>query len=230
MLKLVSRTFSFCLFMLLWNVCCSLPYLLGMSSMTKNGHPLFLKAGRGTLFLVGLMIETLADAQKWFFKQSNPGQFCNVGLWSISQHPNFFGNLVLWAGIFLVNVPALIDPTPSSDGSIWRKMWSYRRLLLALISPIFMWNLFSGQEQGSSSWMHEKRSPIHLYLNRERPDEINVLGCGNLVTRREQGSSNPGAASVLDMILELILSVVLRLQIDREPLNTPDASLLSAPG
>jgi steroid 5-alpha reductase family enzyme len=51
-----------------------------MSLMTKNGHPLFLKAGRGMLFLAGLMIETLADAQNWFFKQSNPDQFCIVGL------------------------------------------------------------------------------------------------------------------------------------------------------
>jgi steroid 5-alpha reductase family enzyme len=134
-----------------------------------------------------LMIETLADAQNWFFKQSNPDQFCIVGLWSISQHPNFIGNLVLWAGIFLVNDPALIDPAPSSDGSIWRKLWSYWQLLLALILLIFMWNLFSGQEQGSSSWMHEKRSPIHLYLNRERPDKVNVLGCGNFVTRVESG-------------------------------------------
>ncbi len=103
--------------------------------------------------MLGLAIETLADAQKFGFKNSHPGQFCNVGLWSISQHPNFFGNFVLWAGIFLMNLPALIDPAPvaAANGSIMSRVWSYRRFMVALISPIFMWTLFNGQAQGTAT-------------------------------------------------------------------------------
>jgi steroid 5-alpha reductase family enzyme len=148
MLKSFSGIFGFWFLTLMWNVCCSFPYLLGLSS-TRSGSPVFAKVG-GLIYLAGLCIETLADAQKWFFKQANPGQFCNVGLWSISQHPNFFGNLLLWAGIFVMNMPALIDPMPvPANGSVWTKVWSYRRLLLALISPIFMWGLLNGQAQGT---------------------------------------------------------------------------------
>jgi steroid 5-alpha reductase family enzyme len=79
-----SGVFGFWFVTFMWNVCCSCAYLLGRSSTKSN--PVFVKVG-GLIYLAGLCIETLADAQKWFFKQANPGQFCNVGLWSISQHP-----------------------------------------------------------------------------------------------------------------------------------------------
>jgi hypothetical protein len=111
--------------------------------------PLVLKAG-AMLYGVGLLIETFADGQKYFFKQAHPGQFTNVGLWSISQHPNFFGNLVLWAGIFVMNAPAMIDPLPKNV-SLWKRIWACRRLVVSLLGPWFMWTLFSGQAKGTLS-------------------------------------------------------------------------------
>jgi steroid 5-alpha reductase family enzyme len=106
---------------------------------------------------VGLVMETLADAQKYMFKQSNPGQFCNAGLWSISQHPNFLGNLILWSGILIMNVPHLIDVVPTTIttaastplSSLFRQLWSYKRLALACVSPLFLWSLFHAQAQGA---------------------------------------------------------------------------------
>ena len=104
------------------------------------------------MFVVGLLTETTADLQKLFFKRLNPGQFCNVGLWSVSQHPNFFGNLLLWAGIYVLNAPALLQnpPASSSDAkmNLWTRIWGARRAILALLSPLFMWTLFSGQANG----------------------------------------------------------------------------------
>ena len=86
------------------------------------------------MFIAGLIIETAADYQKWAFKSSNtPAQFCNVGLWSVSQHPNWFGNLVLWSGIVVMNFPAL----------------GWARGCASLASPIFMWSLFYGQASGA---------------------------------------------------------------------------------
>ena len=156
---------------LLWNIFCSLPHNLGLlssststtaSAATTAGGldpTIFLKAG-GFVYVVGLIIEVTSDFQKWFFKKSNPGKFCNVGMFKYSQHPHYFGNLVLWAGIFIMNLPGLIDtttsvpPTPESASTlsiILSKVWSYRKVILSLLSPIFMWSLFSGQANGTAT-------------------------------------------------------------------------------
>jgi hypothetical protein len=100
---------------------------------------------------LGLLTETTADYQKTAFKLANPGQFCDTGLWSLSQHPNWFGNIVLWSGIFMMNAPALIEPAAVKAGTItvWKNLLRYKRLGAAFLSPIFILYLFSGQANGS---------------------------------------------------------------------------------
>ena len=55
------------------------------------------------LWLAGLAIETVADAQK-FGQKTRPGggaRWTDVGLWRYSRHPNYFGELLCWWGVFL---------------------------------------------------------------------------------------------------------------------------------
>jgi len=148
-------TFQFWFTTFIWNVLVSLPYLLGLNSDRDN--TLALVSG-GALYLLGLTIESLADAQKYFFKQSSTGvgQFCNVGLWKYSQHPNWFGNLLLWTGILVMNLPALIEPLSTMVGAdkeggagLMMRLWSFRKLVLACLGPAFLWVLFNGQATGS---------------------------------------------------------------------------------
>jgi len=75
------------------------------------------------VWLVGFGIEVIADRQKSNFKaqSENEGKFINVGLWSWSRHPNYFGEIVLWVGVAIIALPAL---------SGWQ--W------VTLISPIFI--------------------------------------------------------------------------------------------
>jgi len=79
-----------------------------------------------TLFTLGLLIETLSDLQKFNFKQSNPSAFCTAGLWKYSRHPNYFGEITLWWGMFLIGIPTYTDHDPG-----------YSLALTALLSPIF---------------------------------------------------------------------------------------------
>ena len=48
--------------------------------------------------------QMLADQQKFAFlnDSSQRGKFINVGLWRYSRHPNYAGEITLWAGILLV--------------------------------------------------------------------------------------------------------------------------------
>ncbi|KAG0547955.1 hypothetical protein BDA96_01G125200 [Sorghum bicolor] len=63
------------------------------------------------MWLVGICVEATADQQKLVFKNSpsNRGKWCNVGLWKYSRHPNYFGEMFLWWGIFVASTPVLSD-------------------------------------------------------------------------------------------------------------------------
>lgn len=61
------------------------------------------------MWFVGFAIEVVADAQKRAFKRNpqNKGQFIRSGLWSWSQHPNYFGEILLWSGMAVLALPIL---------------------------------------------------------------------------------------------------------------------------
>lgn len=55
------------------------------------------------IWLSGWLIEAIADKQlKLFIKQkSNSGDVLQRGLWSLCRHPNYFGECLLWWGIYI---------------------------------------------------------------------------------------------------------------------------------
>ena len=61
------------------------------------------------LWIFGFGFEVLADHQKTKFKAdaANEGKFITGGLWDISRHPNYFGEIVLWLGITVMAVPVM---------------------------------------------------------------------------------------------------------------------------
>ncbi|POM57797.1 Putative 5 alpha steroid reductase [Phytophthora palmivora] len=62
-----------------------------------------------SLWIVGYIIEVTADYQKTQFRldKRNDGQFIRTGLWKYSRHPNYFGEIMMWIGVFLVAVHTL---------------------------------------------------------------------------------------------------------------------------
>lgn len=81
----------------------SLPYVLMYSSVYQP--VLGWRDGIGiALFVVGLTVETVSDAQKFSFKnrEGNKKKMCMVGLWRYSRHPNYFGEALVWWGVWSV--------------------------------------------------------------------------------------------------------------------------------
>lgn len=57
--------------------------------------------------LGAIVIEAVADEQLRAFRRSTPdGGICNVGLWSWSRHPNYFGEIGFWLGLYLFGLAA----------------------------------------------------------------------------------------------------------------------------
>lgn len=75
------------------------------------------------LWVIGFAFEVIADEQKRRFRAdpANHGTFITTGLWAWSQHPNYFGEITLWAGILVIAIPQLAG-------------WNW----LVVLSPLFV--------------------------------------------------------------------------------------------
>lgn len=85
-----------------WVFICLLPVL--QVSQHPKDRPLATLDYVGIgLWVFGFLFEVIADYQKSQFRANpdNKNKFIDSGLWSISRHPNYFGEIVLWLGITL---------------------------------------------------------------------------------------------------------------------------------
>ena len=58
------------------------------------------------VWLIGFLFEAVGDYQLRRFKRepSNRGRVMQSGLWRYSRHPNYFGEVVLWWGLYLITL------------------------------------------------------------------------------------------------------------------------------
>lgn len=105
-----------------WVFLTSASALAIITSVSRLPLDIFAYVGMA-IWVFGFTIEVIADRQKKQFRSNpdNKGKFINVGLWSWSRHPNYFGEITLWTGITIMSLPLL---------SGWQ--W------VTLISPIFV--------------------------------------------------------------------------------------------
>lgn len=56
------------------------------------------------IWIVGFLFETISDYQMYLFKQNpaNNNKILDMGLWRYSRHPNYFGEIIMWWGIYLL--------------------------------------------------------------------------------------------------------------------------------
>lgn len=80
------------------------------------------------LWGLGFGTEVLADAQKRAFRRdpANHDRFIQSGLWALSRHPNYFGEVLLWVGISVMALPLTSGTS-----------------LVILLSPVFVYVLLT---------------------------------------------------------------------------------------
>lgn len=80
--------------------------------------------------LLGVVIEGASDAQKFRLKKEHPHEFCRTGLYRIVRCPNYFGEILLWTGVFLFGITSL-----SGFWQWFLAIWGY---------ALILWVMFSG--------------------------------------------------------------------------------------
>ncbi|KAL9170254.1 hypothetical protein ABFS82_04G132800 [Erythranthe guttata] len=114
------------------------------------------------MWAIGLFVEATSDQQKLIFKNApeNRGKWCDVGLWKYSRHPNYFGEIFLWWGIFVAATPVL-------KNAEWLVILGpiFLTLLLLFISGLPLLEESADKKYGNvSTYMHYKRTTSPLIL------------------------------------------------------------------
>ena len=106
--------------------------------------------------LLAVIIETVADVQMHMFKKisSNALLVCDKGLWKNSRHPNYFGEILFWIGIWMIGTSFYKDPN-----------W------ILIFSPIIVFLLFVAV----SIPMMEKRQLENKPAYKEYMENTNML-------------------------------------------------------
>lgn len=95
---------------ILWLI--SLTVQVGQVSLIPHHMTLFDRIGF-LLWLLGFAFESMADAQMARFKANpaNHGKIMRSGLWPLTRHPNYFGEALMWWGMYCIAL--------STPGSAW---------------------------------------------------------------------------------------------------------------
>jgi steroid 5-alpha reductase family enzyme len=78
-------------------------YPIVLINTYNNAHPLSLLECLGiTIWLCGYCIEAISDQQLFNFvrNEANKGHVMTSGFWHYSRHPNYFGESLIWLGIY----------------------------------------------------------------------------------------------------------------------------------
>ncbi len=121
---------------------------------------------------LGILYEAVADWQMWRFNQreTKTKSYMDEGLWRYSRHPNYFGECLIWWGLFVLAVPIY-------------QLW-------IILPPLFVtWMLlkFSGVNRAEAG-IESRRPGYELYKKTTSP----------LVPRLAYAGAKPKAGSKKD--------------------------------
>lgn len=110
---------------------------LAIVVIEKNAQTNVLMVVAAGMIILSAMIQFIADQQMKHFKAKTKGQkkCIEEGLWKYSRHPNYFGEIMVWWGVYLIYLSVM------------------KTIDFMIISPIMMTSLFVFI---SIPWMEKK--------------------------------------------------------------------------
>ena len=77
-----------------------------------------------TIFILSIVLETIADYQKLKFlkemkRQNKQNIVCDIGLWKYNRHPNYFAEWMVWNGLIIASIPSFISLFDSEALWLW---------------------------------------------------------------------------------------------------------------
>ncbi|KAG5653017.1 hypothetical protein H0H81_002710 [Sphagnurus paluster] len=130
------------LFFFVWMMQATWISVVGMPAFLTNTlpadlHPALTRRdyAAAVLFAVSFLVEVIADRQKSAWRAAKDAgkhaeKFISSGLWSISRHPNYVGEVGIWTALWAL-----------STGSLNTPHFPRGTVALAALSPIFTWYL-----------------------------------------------------------------------------------------
>lgn len=94
----------FQIFMLQGLLLLVIAYPVILTNISRERGIFYLDFAGVALWIIGFFFEAVGDFQLSRFKRDpeNRGRIMSSGLWKYTRHPNYFGEAVMWWGIFLI--------------------------------------------------------------------------------------------------------------------------------
>ena len=128
------------------------------------------------VFGIGFYFESLADGQlQAFLAQEQRPRYLSTGVWTYSRHPNYFGNVMVWWGIWLVAVSGNIDTWWTVVGPIINTI-----MLTSVLGSSFQDNFMGVRPEYQELMLRTRRflplplSEKTIAANRVRLDKLNA--------------------------------------------------------
>ena len=111
------------------------------------------------MWLKGFYFEVVADAQKSAFKNAGKPGVITTGLWKYSRHPNYFGETLLWWGLFVFIIPVL-------SGALWLTILGpvFITVLLLFVSGIPLLEQSADKKYGADPAYQEYKNRTSLFI------------------------------------------------------------------
>lgn len=92
-------------------------FVVGSASYTAIKHNRFAINGTGQYFVyiglclafIGLFFEVVGDEQLRVHIKKGSHTLLQSGLWSITRHPNYLGEILIWFGMYIAGISLIFD-------------------------------------------------------------------------------------------------------------------------